>query len=185
MFKFKKIEESNLLKEKDIIKILNKPSHWNSILNKNNPIDESIKLKFPYILKIKKMSPIFNPSYLAMTCGEYGWDLESIIKAGCEKLETPEKWYWYIDDIELYNELIGKIYNNKLFKNQEINKNFVYPEGLLVSNINHIHHSKDYKKISTKDIKILLNKELSNSIIKEELNYFYNKFKQNEKSIYK
>lgn len=71
----------------DVILIKSKPKTWSSALKHNCPL----QLKFPTIINIKEIEYIDyedkSLAYVAMTCGDYGWDLEAIIKAGCERIE--------------------------------------------------------------------------------------------------
>lgn len=82
----------------DTIEILNKPEYWHSQLNENNPLIAN--LTYPYVLTIKEIRED------AMTCGSYGWDLDAIIEAGCNKIEIPETWYVFVKDY--INKLILK-----------------------------------------------------------------------------
>ena len=72
----------------DTIEILNKPEYWHSQLNGNDPLIAN--LTYPYVLTIKEIREY------AMTCGNYGWDLDNIIKNGCNRIEIPEKCYWSV-----------------------------------------------------------------------------------------
>ena len=69
----------------DTIEILNKPEYWHSQLNGNDPLIAN--LTYPYVLTIKEIRED------AMTCGNYEWDLDAIIEAGCNKIEIPETWH--------------------------------------------------------------------------------------------
>lgn len=95
MINTQKIRSIEELKEGDKIIIQKEPTLGSSQLNPNFYFHI---LTFPYILTIRKIELIANQdySYIAMTCGNYGWDLESIIEAGCKKI---------IEDIPL-NKLI-------------------------------------------------------------------------------
>lgn len=192
MLNFEKIKDVKLLEEGDIIRILNKPDSWASYLNKNSPINKS-PLKFPYVLKIQKIKwkgdywAMTCGDYWAMTCGEYGWDLDSIIEAGCEWLESPKKWYWEVTDIDLCNKLIHKFckdykgYDEKEWLSGDIGSFFIYPQSVPGSHSNSLYPPPiDYEEITTNDIRILLNKKqvVTDPIVKEDLDYFYNKFKQ-------
>lgn len=88
------ITNVNELKVGDVILIKSKPELWSSRLNENSPLRG--KLDFPIIITIKKIRHINIFDYYSMTCGNYGWVLESIIEAGCKKI---------IEDIPL-NKLI-------------------------------------------------------------------------------
>ena len=74
------------LKAGDRIMIMNTPGLWSSALNDNCPL--AGKVKFPCVLTIKKLRHI--DGHWAMTCGKYGWDLESIVEAGCFYVEEDE-----------------------------------------------------------------------------------------------
>lgn len=61
----------------DVCIIKGRPTKWSSFLNENSPMNN---LNFPKKITITK---IFNRiSYTSMTCGYYGWDLDSLIKDG-------------------------------------------------------------------------------------------------------
>ena len=77
-----KITDVKQLRVGDKIKILTEPMTWSDRLNKNHFFD----LKFPYELTIKEIKDISTKNignYTAMTCGKYGWCLDSIVEAGC------------------------------------------------------------------------------------------------------
>lgn len=56
-------------------------------------------IRYPMELSIQEIK--YDPvgEYLGMTCGEYGWSLDAIVRAGCELISSnetlvlPEKWY--------------------------------------------------------------------------------------------
>lgn len=66
----------------DTIEILNKPEYWHTQAN----------LTYPHVLTIKEIRED------AMTCGRTGWDLDDLIKAGCNKIEIPETWYVFVTE---------------------------------------------------------------------------------------
>ena len=73
----------------DRIKVL----RWASLLNNRSPLS----LKYPYELTVKNI--VKDESYQTiLTCGEYGWHLESIIEAGFvfmnEKIKVDDKVLW-------------------------------------------------------------------------------------------
>ena len=72
------------LKAGDRIVIDKEPQTWNSALNKNCPLVDG--LTFPHTLTIKKIS--FVNEKWVMTCGEYGWSIDSILNAGFLSLKT-------------------------------------------------------------------------------------------------
>lgn len=77
-----KITDVKQLRVGDTIKVLRPPIHWCDKLNKNCPL----YLKFPYkltITQLKDVKPQYINEYICMTCGKYGWDLNSIVEAGC------------------------------------------------------------------------------------------------------
>lgn len=74
----------------DTIEILNKPEYWHSQLNGNDPLIAN--LTYPYVLTIKEIRED------AMTCGNYEWDLDAIIEAGCNKIEIPKTWYVFVTE---------------------------------------------------------------------------------------
>ena len=79
------------IKEGDRIRILREPKCWASELNDNYPKDQV----FPVEIVVKKLKK--KSDYTAMTCGNYGWDLESIIEAGFEfvgDLKVDDKVLW-------------------------------------------------------------------------------------------
>lgn len=80
-----KLTDISDFKVGDTIEILNKPKYWYSQLNNNNPLKAI--LNYPHILTIKKIR------IDAISCGNYEWDLESIIQVGCNRIEIPETWY--------------------------------------------------------------------------------------------
>ena len=73
--KYIKVNVSEL-KEGDTIRVLSRPRGWDSSLNPKNPLNN---LTFPHTLKIKKID--VGPFGTSMTCGEYGWSLDSIVGA--------------------------------------------------------------------------------------------------------
>jgi len=89
MPKFEKVNNVKELTIGDTIKILNKPRCYSSYLNVNNPFDYIVD--FPHILTIKNISLNNDKTHHAMTCGNYGWDLESIVEIGCELLKYEQK----------------------------------------------------------------------------------------------
>ena len=76
----------------DRIRVLRKPLKWASLLNNRSPLN----LKYPYELTVKNI--VKDESYqTSLTCGEYGWHLESIIEAGfrfVEDLKVDDKVLW-------------------------------------------------------------------------------------------
>lgn len=73
-----KITDVKQLRVGDRIKILEKPDAWDSLLMNESPT----KLKFPFTVKIKEIKQ-WGTNDAAMTCGSYGWSLDSIVEAGC------------------------------------------------------------------------------------------------------
>jgi hypothetical protein len=73
-----KVTSVDQLKKGQYVKIKRKPASWSSTLNRNNPIG---KVSFPYTIQIKEVKRGSNGT--AITCGKYGWHLDSIVKAGC------------------------------------------------------------------------------------------------------
>lgn len=76
------ITDVKQLRVGDRIKILKRPESWADEMNENFPLD----LKFPFELTIQQLKEIKCQAinnYIAMTCGFYGWDLNSIVEAGC------------------------------------------------------------------------------------------------------
>ena len=84
----KTIKDVSELKAGDEILIENKPSFWSNKLNRKHPFD----LNFPYKLVIKeiKLYHVDGEPRYAMTCGNYGWSLNSIIDAGCKLISRTE-----------------------------------------------------------------------------------------------
>ena len=74
----------------DTIEILKKPRLWYSELNGNDLLIAN--LTYPYVLTIKEIRGD------VMTCGNYGWYLNAIIEAGCNKIEIPETWYVFVTE---------------------------------------------------------------------------------------
>lgn len=72
------IKEYRGFKVGDTILITNKPMCWSSRLNTNNPLEKVI---FPHKLTILKISNLGS-----MSCKDYGWDLDSILNSGYEKV---------------------------------------------------------------------------------------------------
>lgn len=84
------------LKAGDRIMIMNTPELWSSALNDNCPLGS--KVKFPHVLTIKKIEHLNH--HWPMTCGKYGWDMESIVKAGCFYVEEDEV-IQAVEDVDL------------------------------------------------------------------------------------
>ena len=79
----------------DEIIIKSKPFHWASLLNKNSPIHLDI---YPYKCTIQNIEK--DGGYTAMTCGKYGWDLDSLIQDNLIRLQPKfevGKWYKIFD----------------------------------------------------------------------------------------
>lgn len=72
-----KITDVKQLRVGDRIKILEKPESCASTLNSNC----FLQLKFPFTIIIKEITQYNTTTNI--TCDNYGWDLNSIIKAGC------------------------------------------------------------------------------------------------------
>ena len=119
----------------DTIEILKKPRFWHSELNENDPLIAN--LTYPYVLTIKEIRED------AMTCGNYEWDLDAIIEAGCNKIEIPKTWYVFVTEENqevLFNwrfkdpspdcklstdHIVGKSINSERGHNpKELTKNF-------------------------------------------------------------
>lgn len=84
----KKIKINNVseLKVGDTIEILKRPESWSAYFNNNRGLD---MVKYPYQLTIRSIKEVSIHSYsthTAINCGNYGWSLDSIIKAGCNKI---------------------------------------------------------------------------------------------------
>jgi hypothetical protein len=79
----KKIKHPSQLQVGDIIRILKQLIGWSSHLHKMCPI-KTLAITYPHELVIKSIKKC--DTYTAMTCGNYGWSLESIIEAGCVKI---------------------------------------------------------------------------------------------------
>ena len=71
------LEDPSEISVGDMLTILRRPNRWDSFLNGNCPLS----LKYPIEITVKKIREGY--SCTAMTCGNYGWDLETIIEAGC------------------------------------------------------------------------------------------------------
>lgn len=82
----KKITDIRELKIGDTIRILGRPGAWSSGLCNKKPHDYD--LTYPYTLTIKEIE--YRDDHYAMTCGNYGWDLDSIIYRGCELVESAD-----------------------------------------------------------------------------------------------
>lgn len=61
----------------DVCIIKGKPTRWASLLNKNCPF---YNLSFPKMIKITEICN--SNGYTAMTCGNYGWNLDNLIENG-------------------------------------------------------------------------------------------------------
>ena len=67
----------------DEVVIHYEPSSWSSHLNNNDPMGKDI---YPYICIIQNIEK--TDGHTAMTCGEYGWSLTSLVEDGLiKKLE--------------------------------------------------------------------------------------------------
>lgn len=91
----KKVTHISEIKVGDRIKILARPNTWGSFLNDNYPLNQDFPLEVT-VKEIKHVDVDRNHSYMAMTCGYYGWSLNSIVEAGCEIVNStslPENWY--------------------------------------------------------------------------------------------
>lgn len=97
LFVSDRIKDPKLLKVGDRIRVLKRPKMWASLLSDKKPFPKYPEEVFPLDLTIVEMKwdqddseP--GDSYMAMKCEEeYGWDLTSIVKAGCE-LISREGW---------------------------------------------------------------------------------------------
>lgn len=78
-----KVRNLEQLKVGDTIVIKSEPTYWSSCINTECPFHGAVV--FPHVLTIERIEP--RATYTAMTCGSYGWNLDSIIDAGCELLE--------------------------------------------------------------------------------------------------
>lgn len=76
-----KIYNVEQLKVGDTIIIEKQPHSWSSTLNKTFPFG---KVTFPHKLTIKEIK--YGGDFTAMTCGDFGWTLDSIVNAGCYKV---------------------------------------------------------------------------------------------------
>jgi len=65
----------------DEIIITKKPNLWSSDLNQNCPFN----IDYPIKIQIKQLSEYHSNhiNTIAMTCGDYGWDLTSLIEGNC------------------------------------------------------------------------------------------------------
>lgn len=78
MVKRKNISKYKGFNVGDKFTIIGQPSYWDSALNENCPL---IRVKYPYHGTIKAMSKYCDrPGIIAMTDGNYGWSLDSLIK---------------------------------------------------------------------------------------------------------
>ena len=57
--------------------ILGTPSAWSSLLKNCSPLKNNIK--YPYKIEIKNIRIDIDNTYVAMTCGEYGWSMNELI----------------------------------------------------------------------------------------------------------
>lgn len=87
----------------DVI-IINEIDEWSSSLNSKSP--RLSNLTYPYRFKIKKIKEIKEPYHIAMTCGEYGWSLSSLVK----------KNVIIINQKELRKEKLKKLKSHSIFK---------------------------------------------------------------------
>lgn len=69
----------------DFILIEKPPRMWDSTLNKKCPLYVE---DFPYLVRVEKVQEEVRPHAIirSMTCGNYGWDLDSIIESGARKM---------------------------------------------------------------------------------------------------
>lgn len=77
----KKLQSIDEILVGDFILIEKSPSMWNSILNKKCPLYVE---DFPYLVRVGEIQS--HGIIRFMTCGNYGWDLDSIIEAGARKM---------------------------------------------------------------------------------------------------
>lgn len=81
----------------DKARILGMPSSWSSSLCGNDPMRSSHLIKYPYEFYIKDIRLVGDRneacSFLSMTCGKWGWSLDSLVKDNLiEKIrEEPRK----------------------------------------------------------------------------------------------
>lgn len=65
----------------DHLFIMNRPSRWASRLNRECPFDYNIK--YPHLIEVKSIiHDERTQEHTPISCGNYGWDLPSIIKRG-------------------------------------------------------------------------------------------------------
>jgi hypothetical protein len=78
-----KVTDYTTLKVGDCIIVERQPRTWNSTFCKAKPL---FQIEFPHTLTIQMIGTDIWDNW-AMTCGEYGWDLDGIVKAGCTLIE--------------------------------------------------------------------------------------------------
>jgi len=64
----------------DVVEILEQPRRWASFLNNNNPL----QIDFPITFTIEKLA--IGGDYVAMSGGDYGWDLSTLVKDNIIKI---------------------------------------------------------------------------------------------------
>lgn len=108
----KKISNPNEFKVGDKIMVLTKPSIWSSQLHHKCPLITD-EVTFPYILTVQKVDQYYN-----MTCGNYGWDLIHLIKAGSIKIEGNNSFFTFIDLAVTVDDL--KDFSNQIVSGLEV-----------------------------------------------------------------
>lgn len=69
--------------------ITDKPSHWNSNLNKNSPCHN--RILYPYRGTITGIKKQLSDDEIAMTDGIYGWSLTTLIEEGLIEVDIKEQ----------------------------------------------------------------------------------------------